>query len=178
MLERYHYTQTELDKLLNSMVVLVDTREHDGKNDHILNYFDSKGIAWKKQKLDYGDYSCMLPANEELGIVRDLYFDKEIMVERKANLDEFAGNCVNERNRIKKEFSMGPSHKVLLIENGSYADMVNGNYKSEYAAKSYFGTIHSFWHEFDLPVVFMPDPKYSGMFIRGYLTYYIRGLVK
>ena len=69
MLERYHYTQTELDKLLNSMVVLVDTREHDGKNDHILNYFDSKGIAWKKQKLDYGDYSCMLPANEELGIV-------------------------------------------------------------------------------------------------------------
>ena len=156
------------------MVVLVDTREHDGKNDHILDYFNHKGISWKKLKLDYGDYSCMIPADEELGIARDLYFDKQIMVERKASLDELAGNVTQERERIKKEFALAPKHKVLLIENGSYADMVTGNYRSKYQAKSYFGTFHSLWHEFDIPIIFMPDPRFSGMFIRGYLQYYVR----
>lgn len=163
---------------MDSIVILVDTREHDGKNDHILDYFNDKGIAWKKIKLDYGDYSFMVPANEELGIMRDTYFDHEIMIERKANLDEFAGNCVDDRSRLKKEFAMAPANKVLLIENGSYSDMVNGRYRSEYAAKSYYGTIHSFWHEFNLPVMFMPDPRYSGMFIRGYFQYYLRGVIK
>lgn len=120
----------------------------------------------------------MVPADESLGIIRDLYFDKEIIVERKASLDEFAGNLSKERERIKKEFSLAPSNKILLIENGSYADMVNGNYRSDYSAKSYYGTIHSFWHEFNIPVVFMPTPEYSGLFIRGYFQYYLRGLVK
>lgn len=159
---------------MDSITILVDTREKDGKNDHILNFFESNNISWKKMKLDYGDYSCMIPANDELGILRDLYYDHEICVERKANLDEFANNCVQDRARIKKEFALAPSNKVLLIESGSYADMVNGNYRSEFAAKSYYGTIHSFWHEFGLPVVFMPEKKYSGMFILGYLQYYIR----
>ena len=178
MLKNYKYTQTEQKKMLDSIVILVDTREHDGKNDHILSYFDSKNIAWKKQKLDYGDYSCMIPANEELGIPRDLYFDHEIMVERKANLDEFANNVSKDRDRIKKEFALAPSHKIIVIENASYADMINGNYRSEYSAKSYYGTVHSLWHEFEIPFIFMPDPKYTGMFIRGYLQYYIRDLIK
>lgn len=178
MLERYHYTQSEKDALLDSMIILVDTREHDGKNDHILNYFDSKNILWKKQKLDYGDYSFMVPQNEELGIPRDIYFDKEIMVERKASLDEFADNATEERNRIKKELAMAPPNKVLLIENGSYEDMINGNYRSKFSAKSYYGTIHSFWHEFNIPVFFMPNNKYSGIFIRGYFQYYLREVIR
>ena len=33
MLELFHYTQTEQDKLIKSITILVDTREHDGKND-------------------------------------------------------------------------------------------------------------------------------------------------
>lgn len=178
MLERYHYTQDEQKKLLDSIVILCDTREHEGKNDHILNYFDSKGIVWKKQKLDYGDYSFYLPKNEEFGIFRDLYFDREIIIERKASLDEFAGNISKERDRIKKELALAPPNKVLIIENGSYADMINGNYRSEYAAKSYFGTFHSFWHEFDIPIIFMPDKNYTGLFIRGYFQYYLRNIIK
>lgn len=176
MIELYKYNENEISQILRSIVILSDTREK--KNDHILSYFDSKNITWKKQKLDYGDYSCMIPANEELGIPRDLYFDHEIMVERKANLDEFANNVSKERDRIKKEFALAPSHKIIVIENASYADMINGNYRSEYSAKSYYGTVHSLWHEFEIPFIFMPDPKYTGMFIKGYLQYYIRDLIK
>ena len=178
MLERMKYTQKEQEALLKSMVVLVDTREKDGKNSHILSYFDSKNIPWKKFKLDCGDYSCAIPANEELGILRDLYFDNEVIIERKANLDEFASNVTKERERIKKEFALAPKNKVIIIENATYSDMILGNYKSEYAAKSYYGTVHSMWHEFDIPFVFMDDPKYTGCFIRGYLQYYIRNLIK
>lgn len=160
------------------MVIVCDTREHDGKNDHILKYFDDKKVHWIKRKIEFGDYTAMIPANPELGIFRDLWFDREIIIERKANLDEMAINVTKERDRIKKEFSQAPKNKVLMIENASYADMVNGNYRSDYSPKSYYGTIHSFWHEYGLPVVFMPDPAYSGMFIRGYLQYYIRGIIK
>ena len=178
MLQNYRYTQTELNKLLRSMTILVDTREHEGKNNHILNYFDSKDIPWVRQKLDYGDYSFMIPANEELGIPRDLYYDGEIMVERKANLDEFIGNLTKDRDRIKKEFSLAPQNKILLLENANYSDIINGNYLSKYSAQSFYGTLHSFWHEFDIPFVFMPDPKYSGIYIYGYFQYYFRNIIK
>lgn len=169
-----------MDKILNSMTVLVDTREHDGKNQHILDYFDAKGISWKKQKLGFGDYSFMVPADDSLGINRDLYFDKDIIVERKANLEEFSINMTakDERSRIKKELSLSPKHKVIVIENGSYVDMVNGNYDTKYDSKAYWASVHSLWHEFDVPFIFMPDSRYTGMFIRGYFYYYLRRLIK
>ena len=84
-------SKKEQDAVLSSMTILVDTREHEGKNDHILSYFDKREIPWKRQKLDQGDYSCMIPANEGLGISEDLYFDREVMIERKANLNEISG---------------------------------------------------------------------------------------
>lgn len=176
MIELYKYIDKEQKELLKSMVILVDTREQ--KNSHITNYFDSKNIPWKKLKLDYGDYSCMIPANEELGIPRDLYFDNEIIVERKANLDEFASNVTKERDRIKKELALAPENKILIIENGSYADMVNGKYRSQYSAQSYIGTFHSFWHEFNIPIIFMPDNTYTGQFIAYYFYYYLRNIIK
>lgn len=178
MLELFHYSKTEQELLLKSMTILVDTREHDGKNAHILHYFDERKIPWKKCKLDFGDYSVMISRNEELNIDRDLYFDKEIMLERKNSLDEIASNMTKERERIKKEFALAPPNKVLLIENANYSDLINGNYRSEYAPKSFNGTLFSFWHEFGIPVMFMPDPKYSGLFIKSYFYYYLRNKIK
>ena len=163
---------------MKSITILVDTREKDGKNDHILTYFDSLKVPWEKRKLDYGDYSFKVPKNEGLSIPRDLYFDKEIIVERKASLDELCNNIIKERDRLKKEFTLAPRNKILIIENGSYSDMVNGNYRSDYAAKSYYGTYHSFWHEFNMPIIFMPDNKLTGLFIVGYFKYYLRGFIK
>ena len=131
-------------------------------------------------KLEYGDYSFMIPADEELSIPRDLYFDKQIIVERKASLEELSGNLTqtSERSRIKKELALAPPKKVLLIEGASYGDMVTGNYNTKYDSKSYWASVHSLSHEFNLPVVFMPDKKYSGVFIMGYFYYYLRNLLR
>ena len=140
------------------MIYLVDTREHENKNTHITDVWDKLGVQWKKRKLDYGDYSFMLPANSDLGISRDLIFSKKIVVERKNSLDELAGNFKTDRERLKREFALAPHEKVLLIENATYSDMLHGNYRSEYAAKSFWATVHSFWHEYNIPVMFMPNP--------------------
>ena len=158
------------------MVIVCDTREQ--KNQHITNYFDSKHVPWKSMKLEYGDYSFYVPKNENLGIPRDIYFDKELTIERKANLDEFASNIVKDRSRIKKELALAPPNKILVIENATYGDMINGNYMSQYSAKSYYGTVHSFWHEFGMPFIFIEDKKYTGVFIRGYCQYYLKEIIK
>lgn len=178
MLELFHYTKTEQEKLLKSMTILVDTREHDGKNTHILKYFDSNKIPWKKLKLDHGDYSFYIPANEDLQIPRDLYFTNEICIERKASLSEWAGNLVDDRQAIKKKFTLAPRHTILLIENGTYEDMIRGNYHSNYSPKSYWGSYHSIMNEFDVPIMFMPNPAYTGAFIYGNFYYYLHGIIK
>lgn len=172
-------TETQKKKLLASMTILVDTREKVGKNDHILNYFDKKGIAWKREKLDYGDYAPYLPADEEFGITEGINFSDEIMVERKQNLIELSDNfCRDSGKRLYTELSKAPPNKVLLIENSSYIDLVTGNYKTELAPKAFWALMLTMWHRYNIPVFFMPDTRYSGQFIYGYFYYYLRSKIK
>ncbi|PET28234.1 ERCC4 domain-containing protein, partial [Bacillus cereus] len=84
----YRYTDAEINKILKTLTIVIDTREN--ANDHIRDYLHQKGIQIKNQKLDTGDYGCMIPKNEELGIPRDIYLDSR--VERKAHMDEITGN--------------------------------------------------------------------------------------
>ena len=84
MLDKFKYTDKEREELINSMIILIDTREQ--KASHITDSFDKNKIAYKKKALDYGDYSFMIPANEKLSIPRDLAFSSEVVVERKASL--------------------------------------------------------------------------------------------
>lgn len=165
-----------MDLLVKSMVILIDTREQ--VNQHIVDYFDRKQIAYKKKALDYADYSFMIPANSDLGIMRDTYFDHKIVVERKGSLEELSGNLTKDRDRLEKELALAPQTKVILLEGGGYGDIVNGNYQTQYNKKSYWASIHSFWHKYNCPIFFMPDNKYSGVFIRGYFEYYLKNFLK
>lgn len=58
-MERYIYTKLELEHLLKSIIILYDTRESE--NGHIITNLNKQKISYKKQKLDYGDYSFMSP---------------------------------------------------------------------------------------------------------------------
>lgn len=176
MIENFKFTEKEQESLYKSITVLVDTREKE--NQHILDYFDKKNIPYKKKSLAQGDYSFYIPANAECSIPRDLYFDSEVVVERKSSLEELANNFGKERARFEKELSVCTAQKILMIENSSYADVVNGNYQSEYNKKSYLGSLHSFWFKYKIPFVFMPDNKYSPIFIYGTFQYYLRNYLK
>lgn len=177
MIGRYKYTDTEEKELLDSVVILVDTREK--VNDHIVEYFDKYGIPYKKKALAHGDYSFFVPKNEALGILRDTYFDGEIILERKASLDELSNNLSNERDRFEKELSNAKAKtKYLLIENANYSDVVNGNYRTSYNKKSFLGSLHSFNHKYGLQIVFMPDNQFSAPFIIGTFRYFLRNSLK
>lgn len=158
------------------MVILIDRREKN--TEHITTYFDKVNVPYVNKSLAYGDYSFYLPKNEDFAIPRDLYFDKKIMVERKGSLEELSGNLTKERDRLEKELSLAPKTKVMLIENATYGDLVKGNYNTQYNNKAFWASIHSFWHKYNIPIIFMPDPGYTGFFIRGYFEYYLKNYLR
>ena len=86
------------------MLIQVDSREK--RNDHILSYFDKKGIEHFPSKLYVGDY---------------VNFDNpRIVVERKKNVLEFAGNVGKHHDRFKRELmrldEIGGTMHILIEE--------------------------------------------------------------
>jgi ERCC4-type nuclease len=172
MINNYHYTDSEQKQLLKSLVVLVDTREQNSS--HITGYFNSNGISFMPHKLDSFDYSVMIPANPELGIVRDLYFNKQIGIERKANLEELSGNLTQCRERFEREFERIPqARKYLLIEGGSYSDIFTNNYSTKLNSTAFAASLMTFQCRFGLNVSFVPK-EHSGKFIYGIMHYFVR----
>ena len=80
-------------------MIYIDTREK--KNTHIIRYFDRNGIAYERKKLDVCDYAA----------------GTNILIERKQNLLELAGNITKENGRrIKAEFTrVPPGSKVYVL---------------------------------------------------------------
>ncbi len=176
MIDKYKYSDKEMDEIVKSMVILWDSREQ--KNNHILDVFEKNNITYQKKALERCDYSFYIPANDSLNIPRALFFDKEIAIERKANLDELANNWTKERDRFEKEMCLAPKTKVLLIENSNYEDIVNGNYRSQYNKKAFLATLHTFWFRYNMPVFFMPDKNTSALFIKKYFEYYLKEFLR
>ena len=118
---KYKYTDSEEKELLDSIVILVDTREK--VNDHITGYFDKHDIPYKKKALKNGDYSFFVPQNEKLGIFRDTYFHDDIFVERKASLEELSGNLSTKRADFEEELAVAKAssnEKEQPIRNPTY----------------------------------------------------------
>jgi ERCC4-type nuclease len=176
MIDKFLYSEAELKKILKSIVILVDTREHENKNTHILNWFDENKIKYEINKIPCGDYSFKLPRNEEFGIIRDNYYTSNISIERKANIDEIIGNFATDRDRIQDEFLRHKGNMILLIEDGDYSDIRNGNYRSKYNSKSAIGTLHSFSIKYNVPFMFI-NKKDTGCFIYCTFYYYLRSLL-
>lgn len=96
----------------------------------------------------------------------------------KQALKKISGNLTKERDRFEKELSLAPKEKVLLIENANYSDVANGNYNTQYNKKSFLASLHSFWFKYNIPVFFMPDNKYSALFIKKYFEYYLKNYLR
>ena len=162
---RYHFTDTEVKKLLDSMVILVDTREQE--NGHLLSYFDKKKIPYKTRKLDTGDYSAMLG---------DLSLERDIVIERKHNLDEICGNFTAERERFEREFLRARAYGikvVLIIENATWTDIFLGNYRSKTNPKSLLASLLSWMVRFNITVTFC-KPEETAKLIYSIFYYHAK----
>ncbi|MGF9978698.1 ERCC4 domain-containing protein [Viridibacillus arvi] len=148
----YHYTDTEMNKILKTLTIIIDTREQ--KNTHILDYLRQKEIPLKIQKLDYGDYSAMIPKNEELGIQRDIYLNSAI--ERKAHMDEICGNLQKDtQTAFENELIRSQKGRfVLFVEDiEQYSKLIKGEYRSRYDPKALLGRLESFQAKYNFEIV-------------------------
>ncbi len=152
MLIRYHFTESEIKQLLETIVIVYDTREQ--QNGHILNYFEKWGIPVKRQKLDVGDYSCFIPANPELGLYRDLYLNT--VVERKANIDEICGNLRKDtQHAFENELIRAQKCKfVLFVEQLDFDEKLSRHeYRSQYDPKALKARLESLKAKYNFEIV-------------------------
>ena len=159
--------------ILKSAVVLIDTREQENK--HITDYFDKKKIPYRSKKLDYGDYSLLIPRNEEYGIMTDMQLD--FAVERKHSIEELSANLSKDRSRFEYEMWRGHGKIALLIENGTFDDILSGNYNTKYAKNSFLATLTTFSLRYDIHVWFT-EKRNTGQIIYALLKYKLREEIK
>lgn len=177
MLNRRKYTDTEIPKILKNIIILIDSREKE--NAHITEYFDKHKIKYEIMALPSGDYSFALDAMPEYDLPYKLYFHNDLLIERKMSLEELSGCFSQTRERFNHEWSRcHAKRRYLLIENATYEDLVNGNYRTQYNSRSFLGSLHSFNAKYGLETVFMKNKNLSPVFILATCQYYLRYLIK
>lgn len=180
---KYRFSDSEINKLLkDNFMILYDSREQ--VNEHVLYYFDSKKIKYKKQKIDEGDYTAIITARPDMGINRDLYFN--IAVERKNSVDELANNLAEKTDtrddiRLERELMRakvkGINMHLILEDPKGLEHIRNGVYTSQYNAKAFMGKFSSINDKYLKGTVFCGN-KDTGYHIARILYYGVRNYLK
>jgi hypothetical protein len=78
----------------------------------------------------------MIPKGTIDQFTSDIYFDRDFVIERKADIDELAGNLKQDAARLKKELAhlnMYEMRYLVYIEDPNFEiNLRMGNYRSEY----------------------------------------------
>lgn len=161
----------EIKAVLDSMTVLVDSREQD--TDRARWRYASIGLPVERCVLDYGDYSynAMLPDGRRIYDTSDR-IRPSVAIERKMNLDELAGCFGASRERFEREFLRATESSAqmwLLVEGGSWENIYDHRYKSQMIPKSLAGSIFAFCSRYNLRLIFCTE-RTTGRIIRGILT--------
>lgn len=164
-----YYTDKEISDMLKQLTIIVDSREQ--VNDHVVGYFDKHKVAHTTRKLDTADYSAM---------IGDMTLEHDFVVERKANIDEIAGNFTANRTRFEDEFTRAKANGLkvfLVVENCSWSDLVLHNYRSKLEPNSLIASLLSWQVRFNITVYFC-KPSETGQIIYGILYYAAREALK
>ena len=158
--------------LLDNIIIIEDSRE---TNHNITNTFDNYNIKHKRKKLESGDYCAYIPADGKL-LKEDLY--STVVIERKSGLDEISQNLTKSKDRFHREFERSDKQIIIMIENNSYEDLCEGNYKSQLKPKNFLSLLHSFVDRYNSSFVFIKNSKYSPIFIYKTLYYNLYNQLK
>lgn len=152
-------TPIEVERILDSMVILRDTREQDTARAR--RRYKAFGLPCEKAVLDYGDYTY----NATLDSGQFLFKSSERIyplcaIERKMNLDEVAMCFTRERKRFESEMIRCRSHggrMFLLIEDGTWEHLLLGRYRSKFRPKSFLASLAAWMVRYDLQVIFCKE---------------------
>ena len=164
-----HYTETELKRELKGLTVICDTREQ--VNGHITDWLTEQKIPYLPRTLETGDYSVMLG---------DTSFEDEVVIERKADLDEIAGNFTVGRERFEREFTRAKANGVkvfLIVEEASWSDVMQGNYRSKLRPQSLLAALLSWQARFNVTILFCRASE-TPRLLHGILYYWVRHRLK
>ncbi|MDU1838648.1 MAG: ERCC4 domain-containing protein [Niallia sp.] len=170
----YRYSDTELKKILDTLEIIVDTREQ--KNTHVLDYFRKKNVSFRIRTMKTGDYSAMIPKNDEFGITRDIYLSAAL--ERKNGVDELV-ESIKDRTRFENELIRASKNPfVLIVEDlEGYSKILKGLYRSKYKPESLLGSLKTFEVRYNFSTVFLA-PAQTGNYIYYHFLYMTRELLK
>lgn len=139
----------EIEQCLNSMTIIVDTREQP--SERAKKRYDSFQCSWRRQKLDYGDYSAeFMNCNNE-------WVRVPVAIERKMNLEELSACFCQQRDRFTREFERAKTDSAkiyLLTENATWENLINGRYKTKFNSKAYLASITTFMARFNIVPIF------------------------
>lgn len=121
------YTNFEVDHMLESMKILIDTREQNTES--LKRRIESFGCPSERCCLNVGDYSVAYTdiAGEPINL------SNKVAVERKMNSDELCNCFTKGRERFRREFERAKEKNMklhLIIENESWERVFAGKYRS------------------------------------------------
>lgn len=163
-------TPGEMEHILKSIFLIVDTREQP--TERYYKRLDSVGMLYRRQKLDFGDYSCGYCAADGSEVI----LDREIVIERKMSIDEICGNFTKGRDRFAREFERAQKSgaKVhLIIENGNYEKVIGGKYRSRLNANSLLASVVAFADRYNISVHFC-KPETTPVLINKIFYHHVR----
>ena len=157
-------TGVDIERLLTKMYIVVDTREQ--LTDRAVQRYNSFGVPYVRQKLNFGDYSAVFgEARERFSLI-----DK-VSIERKYDLTELCSCFTSDRKRFAAEFERlrkNGEKMYLLVENGTWEKAYNGDYRSQMHPNALIASMTAWLARYNCQLV-MCRPETSGKLISAIL---------
>lgn len=152
----------QIEECLRSMVILVDTREQP--SERARKRYNAFSFPWRRQKLDYGDYSAAF-------VLNDSEIQIKAAIERKMNLEELSSCFTQSRDRFKREFERARQDNAsvyLLVENANWEKLLAGHYNTRFNSNAFKASIIAWMARYDLKPIFCRS-EVSGQLVQEIL---------
>lgn len=159
----------KLEQALNSMTILIDTREQD--TERARRRKASFGVPCGRAVLDYGDYTWQIEIDGKTFHDTNMRIFPKIAIERKMNLDELAQCFTHDRKRFEAEMlraKRSGARIFLLCENSSWENLLAGKYRSRFNPKAFMASIIAWTIRYNLQVIFCKEES-TGKLIKEIL---------
>ena len=148
----------EVERILDSMVILRDTREQDTARAR--RRYQAFGLPCRAAVLDYGDYTYNATISDKAIFNEGDRIRPLCAIERKMNLDELAGCFTRERKRFEAEMKRcrdNGGRMFLLIENATWELLLLGRYRSRFRPNAFLASLTAWMVRYDLEVIFCKE---------------------